>query len=399
MNVLAQAGRAITLALLLGALPACSQVRAGGAFFPDLPFVPLQLRGQKVPKFILRAKPDDFKVGDDVVVMHYYGVGGWGIKWRKTYLMTGAFFSNHSMEQMIDDSSHTAPDIAAIRQGFAGTPSADTNVLLLGHGHIDHAGDVSGYFEAGLPKKKMALIADDSTVNILAPLRDQFSCVHALNEDSRDKRDGPCQIPHVRITPIPAAHAPHTELFGISVLKFSGRVGSPRKELSDQPKDFLEGFTWAYLIDLLDDQGKVAFRIHYVDAASTPHSGIAQSSIRAERDVDVHIGCVAGFDGVDQYPDGVLQRYNTKFVLAGHWEDFFESRTKPLKLVRFILDEKKLHTFIGRIDKALGSASRGGEPINKDAKSCHSGTCGPHAATWALPVPGETYHFKAGGKK
>jgi len=46
----------------------------------------------------------------------------------------------------------------------------------------------------------------------------------------------------------------------------TGTVEYPLESMPERPSDFLLGQTWAYLIDLLDAEGEVAFRIHYIDA-------------------------------------------------------------------------------------------------------------------------------------
>ncbi|HEX4620407.1 MAG TPA: hypothetical protein VH208_02470, partial [Myxococcaceae bacterium] len=174
----------------------------------------------------------------------------------------------------------------------------------------------------------------------------------------------------------------------LEVAAFGGKVKEPRTSLPERADDYKLGNTWAYLIDLLDPQGRIAFRIHYVDAASGPPHGIASKKLIAERDVDLHIACVPGFEQTDDYPGTLLERHHVKYVLMGHWEDFFQPRGAPLKPLRNVLDEASMGRFVKIVERALPEP-RGVAPLTEPR--------GPHGKTWTLPVPGETFQFATAG--
>ncbi|HEX4620608.1 MAG TPA: hypothetical protein VH208_03490, partial [Myxococcaceae bacterium] len=128
----------------------------------------LRLEGQPVPPRALIADARNFEAGPGVVVLHYYGAGGWGIRWGHTYVLTAPYFSNHDLTSLA--ASHATgwspvqvvrvvPNSSAVAAGFAGTPVGETSAILIGHGHIDHAGDVPAFFGPGLITGKPALIA------------------------------------------------------------------------------------------------------------------------------------------------------------------------------------------------------------------------------------------------
>jgi hypothetical protein len=360
----------------------------------------LVVHGQHVPEHALVPRPADFVVPPGVAVLHYYGAGGWGIKWGETYVLAAPYFTNHGLPTLLASRASSAvqvvPDVAAVRAGFAGTPVGETNLILIGHGHVDHAGDVPAFFGEGLITGKPTLIADRSTTNLLAPMLDRFGCVAPVDYGNAEASAAKCAVPRVRITPIHSAHAPHLRVKGVEVAAFGGFVKEPRTTLPATAEDYKLGNTWAYLIDLLDEQGEVAFRIHYVDAAASPPHAIVPRALLAGRDVDVHIGCVPGFELSEDYPDGVLRHHNVRYVLAAHWEDFFQARTDRLTPLREVVDGESLERFVDIVEKAL-PAARGVVPLNKSAADCAAPReCGPHGAAWSLPVPGETFQFAAG---
>lgn len=361
----------------------------------------LTIRGQKVPPLATVANPKDFVVPKGVAVLHYYGAGGWGIEWGDTYLLTAPYFTDHGLATLaasrVSPAVRVTPNEQLVKEGFFGTPVAKTAAVLIGHGHLDHTGDVPAFFGDGRITTRPVLIADRSTVNLLAPLADRFSCIAPI--DYGESTDPTlCPVPHVRITPIHHSHAPHVRLAGLDVAAYDGFIKEPRKTLPAAAEDYKIGNTWAYLIDLLDDSGKVVFRIHYVDAAGSPPHGIVPEALLAERPVDVHIACVASWELADGYPEGVLRHHDVGYVLAAHWEDFFNTHHEPLMPLRTVVTEEGLERFLDVVEQAHPLPT-GVAPLNKSDKDCEApNVCGPRGTVWAMPVPGETYQFLAGAR-
>lgn len=354
----------------------------------------VQVAGQRVPSHVLEADPDEFDVADDVAVLHYYGVGGWGVKWRDEYLLMAPYFSNHSLLGFYRDNG---PVFDAVKEGVKNTPFPEAGLVLVGHGHVDHAADIPAYNAAGLETKQAGVIANSTTLNMLAsmmPPNETFRCAEAPTTDGAPIEN--CTLTGFRITPLASAHAPNVKILGKSFTVSKGTVDQPYDHIPKSPSDYLLGATWAYLVDLLDADGNVVFRIHYMDAAAGADESHIPPGLLAERDVDVHIACVPGYNYVDRYPEWVIDQGNTGYVLMGHWEDFFRSREKRLKPVTFVLSESKLNDFVERIEDAMPADATSISPINKSGDDCpvESEVCGPRGEHWALPVPGETYHFR-----
>lgn len=348
--------------------------------------------GQPIAEHRFHASPADFDAPKDVAVLHYYGVGGWGIRWKDTYVLAAPYFSNHDL--LGSSIQEARRSDAAIRDGFAGTPYAQTDVILVGHGHIDHASDIPGYpFDE--MRGKPTLIADESTIHLLGDTTRAHVCPVPLGPDGGDapvRQDGKCPTGDVRIRPVPWAHAPHGQLSDLVFLTVGDPQGFQREDLPEPPgqgKDWLIGRTWAFLIELME-RGRPVFRIHYVDAAANP---LLTDDGGDPQPVDVHIGCIPGFDSVQHYPKELLQRFDVGYVLGGHWENFFQSRDDALEPVPFVLGEEEMGRFVLEVESVLGTDPAGRGPINKDG--CTVGeNCGPHGARWTVPIPGETFWFR-----
>ena len=347
-----------------------------------------------IPSYAIEATTEEFDVPGDTVVLHYYGVGGWGIRWRGRYLLTAPYFSNHGLARMYDKRS---PDLDAVTKGVRNTPFRDSGLILVGHGHVDHAADIPAYFAAGLPPNQAGLIANHTTLNMLAelmPPNEQFRCVEAP-VGSATPIEG-CGLEGFRITPLVSHHAPNVQIQARGFTIATGKVDEALDHVPDRPADYQAGETWAFLIDLLDEEGEIAFRIHYMDAvADSSQSGIPAHLIDDHK-VDVHIACVPGFAYVKDYPEWVMEQGKTGFVLLGHWEDFFQPRDYRLKPVTWVLSEDKLSLFVNRIERSVAAEADDVTPLNKSSQECpkDEDRCGPRGANWAMPAPGETYQFK-----
>ncbi len=370
----------------MGVLMACATTPRAEPVIPAL-----VVRGQAVPIHAVPAVAADFDVGPGVAVLHYYGAGGWGIQWGSTYVVTAPYFSNHGLGELLASSTITAlqvtPNVELVRAGLANTPIQKTSVILIGHGHIDHTGDVPALFGPGLIEGTPALVADRSTTNQLAALAAHFGCVAPIDYDNADEAAVKCPVPNVRITALHHSHAPHLKLAGLDVAAYGGFIKEPRDVPPSHASDYRLGNTWAYLIDLLDAQGRVAFRIHYADASGSPPHGMVPRKLLAERDVDVSIACVPGFEQSDLYPEALLEHHRVRYTLAAHWEDFLQAPTEALMPLRQVLDEAALERFIDRADASMPKVNRL-QPLKPSR--------GPHGAGWALTVPGETFQFATG---
>ncbi|HEY3445251.1 MAG TPA: hypothetical protein VGK67_02760 [Myxococcales bacterium] len=359
---------------------------------------PHVLRKQPIAEHPFSSRAADFEADPGTVVMHYYGSGGWGIRWRNNYLLAAPYFSNHSVQRLLASmalpNSRLSPNEKEVRGGLEGTPVAQTNILLLGHGHIDHVADVPAFFADGLIAGQPTLIADRSTVNELAPVAGHFGCVSSLEFGGEQEAMARCPLDGIRITPIQHGHAPHANPLGIEVAAFGGSVKEPRTTAPGVAGDYKLGGTWAFLIDLLDERGEVAFRIHYVDSAASPPNGLLPKSRMDGRAVDVHIACVPGFEQSEDYPETLLRHFGARYVMAGHWEDFFQPRGEPLRPLRMVLDDPALERFVDSVERSVPRASAL-SPVNKAETDCAApGRCGPHGPGWTLPIPGETFRFR-----
>jgi hypothetical protein len=190
--------------------------------------------------------------------------------------------------------------------------------------------------------------------------------------------------------PILSDHAPHVGASHVRAMALYGLEEFDRAEPPARIDQWMLGYTWAFMIDLMDGNETV-FRILYQDAAAAPRNAFPPKEEIDRRPVDVNIACVPGFDLVHEYPDALLHHAKARYVLLGHWESFFRSRDRRLKPIPFTTSGGRMNEFVGRIAKAIGLVETGVAPEGTPK--------GPYGANWALPVPGETFRFSLPAKK
>src|SRR5690606_41553051 len=74
----------------------------------------------------------------------------------------------------------------------------------------------------------------------------------------------------------------------------------------------LDGRTLAFLVDFLEDDGEIAFRIYYQDATAPPPLGFAPDALVAAHPVDVAILVPATFEEVDWHPEARSEEHTSE---------------------------------------------------------------------------------------
>jgi hypothetical protein len=301
--------------------------------------------------------------GSEAVTLEYLGVGGWLIRMGDAAVLTAPLFSN---PRLLDVAfGRIEPDSALIEQFLP--PVDDVSALLVGHAHYDHLMDVPYVLRRRAPGA--TLYGSRTAVNLVRgdPEVEPHRLVSV--EESAGDHQRPGAWHHtaedrVRIMALVSGHAPH--FMGIRL--WDGHMEEPAEALPRRASGWLQGTPIAYLVDFLDSDGAVAFRIHYQDAASEPPEGFPPT-LDDGVPIDLAILCPPGFEEVDGFPEGILERLQPRAVLLGHWENFFRPRTEPLQGV----PSTDLDEFLRRLDAVL-----------------------PAEAPRAMPEPGATIRFRPG---
>lgn len=357
-------GRAARLRALLGALavaiPGCQWISTG-------PVAPLR---PTPPNEVHRVDACRRLCTDsaDVVAM---GVAGYLlVPYRDTtrLVLTPPLFTNPTVWWMTlgDPLFGTRADTARIRRRLAAMPAANATRLarvwavLVGHGHYDHLMDLPPL----APLMPHATVYGSETVrNLLAPVTALPDARRVRVEPlaGRDSAHPGTAIevgPAVRVHATPWAHAPNVGALTIA----PGHQRTPRTTLPRTVHGWKMGATYAYSIDLLDADRRVAWRLVVHDASAGPAVQRRAAQIMTGLPPAANTAIImtaAGFDQVPLYPDILLAHLAPQHVLLGHWDDFFRSSEAEERVVRGI----RARALIDRLTPFVGmrwSAPRAG---------------------------------------
>ncbi|MBW2578062.1 MAG: MBL fold metallo-hydrolase [Deltaproteobacteria bacterium] len=286
--------------------------------------------------------------------IRYLGSGGHLIRRGSTAIMTAPFFSNPGLFRVGVGRISPDPDrIDAAVEKIIGNGGRldDVQAILVGHAHYDHLMDVPHVWREYTPNAK--IFGSLTAEHILRGFDIPSDRIETLNSGAASNWAAGrwVSVGDVRFMAIQSEHAPHA--FGIKL--YGGEI---REDLSRPPRratGYREGQTFAFLIDFLDPDGSVAFRIHYQDSASNTPLGYPPAlDGDDQRSTDVAIVCAASFSQVEGYPEGVLRAVDPRYVVLGHWEDFFISQEKPPRPVPMT----DVAEFVTRTERVLPENSR-----------------------------------------
>jgi hypothetical protein len=227
----------------------------------------------------------------DVVRFVYLGSGGWIIERGDDQVLAAPLFSNPGLLRTGLRSIRS--DTVLVDRYMSRYNVTGARAILVGHAHYDHLMDVP---RVALSHAPTARIVGSTTVkNTLGTWSGVGDRVDVVNDIAGDQRtvgewlrygDG------VRIMALRSKHAAHLDGYTL----YRGTLDRP---LTTEPRwatEWLEGRTHAYLVDFLDPDGSVAFRVYYQDAVSPAPAGFAPEALIEQHPVDVAIFVPATFD-------------------------------------------------------------------------------------------------------
>jgi len=281
--------------------------------------------------------------GVDAVRLVYLGVGGWILERGPDQILAAPLFSNPSF--LDAGLSAIASDTAAVDRGMRAHDVAEASAILVGHAHYDHLLDVPRVASVHAPRAR--ILGSRTVRNALGRWSGVGERVLEVDSLAGDV-DAPGRwipvAPGVRVMALRSHHGPHFD----RITLFRGTTDRPREHPPELASDWVDGPTYAFLVDFLDAAGGVAFRVYYQDAVAAPPFGLAPRALVGERPVDVAILVPATFDQVEWHPEAVAMNLRPRWVLLGHWEDFFVPPSDAPRPV-MLTDLAHFRTRLGRV--------------------------------------------------
>ena len=260
----------------------------------------------------------------DVVRFVYLGSGGWIIERGDDQVLAAPLFSNPGLLRTGLRSIRS--DTVLVDRYMSRYDVTGARAILVGHAHYDHLMDVP---RVALSHAPNARIVGSTTVrNTLGTWSGVSDRVDVVNDIAGDQRTSGEWLRYgdgVRVMALRSKHAAHFDGYTL----YRGTLDRPLTTAPRWATEWLEGRTHAYLVDFLDPDGSVAFRVYYQDAVSPAPAGFAPEALIEQHPVDVAIFVPATYDQVDWHPEAFVDNLRPKHVLLGHWEDFFVPIDEP----------------------------------------------------------------------
>jgi L-ascorbate metabolism protein UlaG (beta-lactamase superfamily) len=265
-----------------------------------------------------------------MLTIQYLGVSGFLLEQGDEVILTAPMYSNPSLVELAAD-HEIRPDAAQVDR-FLPAEAEDAIAILVGHSHYDHLLDVSYIAERRAPNAK--IYGSATMGHLLAPfaaLRGRVEVIDGVAGDHADQGEWVHVSPTARFMALRSEHStqvtfevPITDQ-PVPIHLWRGRLDQDRRERPRSASEWPEGRVYAYLIDFLDaDRTRPLFRVYFQDSGTNEPIGYVPEAMVREKRVDVALLCVGGdFKRLHRHPEGIIENTRPRFVLLGHWEDFF----------------------------------------------------------------------------
>lgn len=267
-----------------------------------------------------RARP-----GEEPLRLHYLGNGGWILSHGEDVVLTGPLFSNPSLASVVFGSIR--PDTMEVDRYLSPYEVSQAGAILVGHAHYDHLLDVPRTAKVHAPEAR--IVGSRTVANLLGTWSGLGDRVDPAEPHAGDV-DAPgtwMRYGDVRVMPLRSHHGPHYS----DLTLFVGSIDRPHDRAPEWARDWVDGETYAFLVDFMAGPDSVAFRVYYQDAVAEPPFGLAPDALISERPVDVAILVPSTFEEVPWHPEALIANLRPRRVLLGHWEDFFNPVSGPIK--------------------------------------------------------------------
>jgi L-ascorbate metabolism protein UlaG (beta-lactamase superfamily) len=259
----------------------------------------------------------------------YLGSGGWILEHGDATVLTGPLFSNPGF--FTTGLLPIRSDTAIVDRYMSRYDVSSALAILVGHAHYDHLMDVPRVAARHAPTAR--IVGSRTVANTLGTWSGLADRVDLVDDSAGDQETVGRWLRYgdrMRVMALRSHHAPHFDGYTL----YRGTRAEPLREEPRWATDWLDGETYAFLVDFMASPDSVAFRVYYQDAVAAPPAGFAPDALIEERAVDVALIVPATFDQVDWHPEGLVENLQPRRIVLGHWEDFFSPVEEPALSVR-----------------------------------------------------------------
>jgi hypothetical protein len=292
----------------------------------------------------------------------FYGVGGFMMEYGGDSIMTAPLFTRPTMFEVT--AGFVDSDPAGVDTHIPPSSLGNLRAVLSGHAHYDHLLDVPTVLNHApgamlygnvSAKHLLSSYAPDRAAKCTgtkkAPYDIARSRIVALDDPANsvvDYRACPQLKPegaplegkwvsvpssHVRLMAICSTHPAQVGPYHYA----EGHVEEEQCNPPQRMDAWKEGNTLSYLVDFLDPTSNVPlYRVYYQDAPTDLPTGLPPDLVLAGKRVDLALLCVGSSDSTEEAPAPTVTALTPRYVIGGHWEDFFKSADETPSPISFL---------------------------------------------------------------
>jgi L-ascorbate metabolism protein UlaG (beta-lactamase superfamily) len=292
----------------------------------------------------------------------FLGVAGFMLEYGGDAVLSAPLFTRPSMFEVT--AGFVDSDPLGVDKHLPASSLTNLRAVISGHAHYDHLLDVPTVLDRA---KTATLYGNRSAKNLLAafapdraakctgakkaPYDIARSRVVALDDTGSsvvDYRACPALKPegaplegkwvsvpgsHVRLLAMCSTHPDQVGPYHYA----EGHVDEEQCNPPQRMDAWKEGNTLSFLVDFLDPAtNEPVFRAYYQDAPTDLPTGLPPDVVLAGKRVDVALLCVGSSDSTEEAPAPTVTALTPRYVIGGHWEDFFQPAEETPSPIAFL---------------------------------------------------------------
>ncbi len=278
--------------------------------------------------------------GKDTLHIRFLGTTCFLFTYKDNAVLTDPFISNPSARKVTF--GKIIPDTAIIYDYVSPAELNKVRMVTVGHGHYDHLMDLPVMAKHIPADAKITGSATAHHLTAAAQLPQEKINAEEFTAtlDSTGQRIFSSDF-SIQILPVVADHPPHA----LGLTLYGGNYEHDLPAVPQKAKKWKMGEPFAYLIDFLEPDGSIAYRIWFQSSGAEYPKGFFPESILAEKPVDVGFYSTANKAPLHAYPGKIVAFTKPRIIFMAHWENFLRDKYKPVKTVQKG-NQKKIYEYL-----------------------------------------------------